>query len=384
LENVVISSYKLADTIFDDSNLANTTIAYNIMSDVSFKRANLRCFSLEHKGGSQDGTISFQGADLVASKLFFKSMKEGFNIELSGAKLNGARLKNARIVDQELKDTDFSSAKIKSLAVERVILSDCKFIRTTLTCASFSHCTFNRVVFDYSTFNNIEFDNCQFNNCNIRGVQMKDQLVFTGIGMYECTFEDCYSLKISFNETGAKFVKCNFIGESLHLDDTSDYFVLRECNFSNLELHMKLYGAKIVDCWFDKVSFGVDTLIKRCKIKNCNFNGLKTNGFELLKNTISGSLFAESSLEECKIVRNEINQTVFRDISFDDVLIEDNKMQEVSFEKVQMKRSSFLNNGGFTFSDSKYFNTNINKNIPGIERMDLSIKSKKKIISSSS
>jgi uncharacterized protein YjbI with pentapeptide repeats len=371
LKNITISGWEIRDTTFHKANLCNVVMKKLVANNTSFSKAKLRGARLELKGGA----ISFEGADLSAANISFTKSDE-LNVILNGASLAGADLGNCKIVDQEVKNTDFSASKFRDLEAERVVFTDCEFVRSVLIGARFSYCTFNRVIFDYSTIN-AELDNCQFNNCSFRGVTGNGQIVFTGVKMLECTFDRCKGdtfednniLDISFNNEGAKFLRCKFIGNSLSLSDTSDYFKLVDCEFSEIKLFMKLNGASLRGCSFEEVSISEDSSIDQSKITKCTFIEVKLEGLDLLNSTIKDTSFNGCYIKGCRIEFNNIIQTTFEGIHFNDTNVEDNKLEEVKFKEIEMKEGTFLNNGedGYIFIDSHAYKADIgSKDIPGL------------------
>ena len=335
LKNIVISGWEIKDTTFHKANLCNVVMKKLVANNTSFRKAKLRGASL----GLNAGVISFEDADLSAANISFTKSDE-LNVKLNGASLTGANLINCKMVDQEVKNTDFSASKFTDLEAERVIFTGCEFVRSELIGARFSYCTFNRVIFDYSTIN-AEIENCQFNNCSFRGVFGSDQIVFTGVEMVECTFDRCKGntfedtniLDISFNDEGAKFLRCKFVGNSLSLSDTSDYFKLIDCEFTEIKLFMKLNGASLRGCSFEEVSISEDSSIDQSKITKCTFIEIKLDGLDLLNSTIKDTSFNQGFIKGCRIEFNNIIHTTFEGILFNDTNIEDNKLKEVKFKE---------------------------------------------------
>lgn len=373
LENTNISSVEMRDCVFDGSNLFNVVITSCIMGKTSFIGADLRAAIINNVYLDENieiGTIIFKDADLTGASIDLgKAVK--IDVILTGAKLASSRLADFRVIDQELKNTDFSKCTIIGSFIEKVTFIDCKFGRTSMRHVRFSSCTFNNIVFNHSTFMDVIWKNCTFNDCSFRVIGSSERVSFSTVEMTNCNF---YKFRngmekpyIFFEGEKSSLVRCDFMDVNLSLINDPHPLRLEECNFARMKLVLNLEKATIKNCTFQDIHPLEGGKIEQSKIKDCTFLAVDFRDIEIKSNTIRNTIF-EGGHFRFALKSNNITTTSFTNLSFNNSWIEDNKLEKVTFERVEIKGGTFLNNGdeGYSFIDSSVSHTQIDKHIPGI------------------
>lgn len=339
MRNVQMHGVVLYDSVLNGADMSYSTLDDADLNNTSFRGTILRGINAERLfvpvlPPGQNGTISFENADLTCATIQFDNQAEE-KILVKGSILIGAHLSDFEINDSVLEDMDFGRSQLQKVIFKKSIFNRVNFSKVSLIETRFEYCSINNSNFDSANYRDSIYDNSTFDKCKFNHIDGKLFLHSVVISNSSFSSEQNKSTSLDFNDIKSKLLNCEFNGGGITFYKLGEGFILKGCSFGEVKFD-----------YIEKIS------ISDCFFRESNFPGMSYSN-------ITNTEFFKISFSTT-YMKNNFNNVIFSDAYFHGSIFKNNVFRNNTFRDIKLISSTFNKNSYIDSTTENLRKTGIN------------------------